>query len=48
MRSFLGFAGFLLVLIVVGAAFLVPPIVGPLVAAQVRAASPFGAQPLDI
>jgi hypothetical protein len=48
MRGFFGFLGFVAVLIVLVAAFAVPPVVGPMVASSMRAASPFGDQPLDI
>lgn len=48
MRSFFGFLGFVTVLIVLVAAFAVPAVVGPMVATAVRAASPFGEQPLDV
>lgn len=48
MRGFLGFLGFVTVLIVLVAAFAVPAVVGPMVASTVRAASPFGEQPLDV
>jgi hypothetical protein len=48
MRGFLGFLGFVTVLIVLLAAFAVPAVVGPMVASAVRAASPFGDQPLDV
>jgi hypothetical protein len=48
MRSLFGFIAFATVLIVAGAALIVPPVVGPMVATAVRAASPFGDQPLDV
>jgi len=48
MRGFFGFLGFVAVLIVLLAAFAVPAVVGPVVATAVRAASPFGDQPLDV
>jgi hypothetical protein len=48
MRSLLGFLVFTAVLVTLGLTLLVPPIVGPLVVARVREASPFGDQPLDI
>lgn len=48
MRSFLGFVVFVLALLVLGAAFLVPSVVAPMVASAVRDASPFGNQPLDV
>ena len=48
MRSFFGFLGFVAVLILLVAAFAVPAVVGPMVASTVRAASPFGDQPLDV
>ncbi len=48
MRGFFGFLGFVAVLIVLLAAFAVPAVVGPMVAASVRAASPFGEQSLDV
>lgn len=48
MRSFLGFAVFVLVLLALGAALLVPAVVAPMVVTAVRDASPFGDQPLDV
>lgn len=48
MRSLFGFLAFVTVLAALGAAFLVPPLVGPAVASAVRTASPFGQQPLDV
>ncbi len=48
MRGFFGFLGFVAVLVVLLAAFAVPAVIGPVVATAVRAASPFGDQPLDV
>jgi hypothetical protein len=48
MRGFLGFVAFVLVLVGIGAALAVPPIVGPVVVTAVKNASPFGTQPLDV
>ena len=48
MRGFFGFLGFVAVLLVLLAAFAVPAVVGPMVTTAVRAASPFGKQPLDV
>ena len=48
MRSLFGFIAFVTVLVVAGAAFIVPPVVGPMVATAVRAASPFGDQAIDV
>jgi hypothetical protein len=48
MRSFLGFVVFTATLVALLAVFLVPPVVGPMVAAAVREASPFGDQPLEV
>jgi hypothetical protein len=48
MRGFFGFLGFVAVLVALVAAFAVPSVVGPMVASSVRAASPFGDQPLDV
>lgn len=48
MRSFLGFLVFIAALIAIGATLLVPPLVGSIVAASVRDASPFGDQALEV
>ena len=48
MRSLLGSIAFVTVLIVLVAALVIPAIVAPMVASAVRAASPFGTQPLDV
>jgi len=48
MRSLFGFLAFTVVLVGLGLALLVPAIVGPMVVAEVRAASPFGDQPLRV
>ncbi len=48
MRSLLGFLTFITVVIALVAAFALPPVVEPMVAAAVRDASPFGDQPLDV
>jgi hypothetical protein len=48
MRSLFGFVAFLTVLVAIGGALLIPPIVGPMVVSAVRNASPFGTQPLDV
>jgi hypothetical protein len=48
MRSLFGFLGFVAALIVLVAAFAIPALVSPMVATAVRAASPFGDQPLDV
>lgn len=48
MRSLFGFLFFVTVLIGLAVVVVVPAIVAPMVASAVRAASPFGAQPLDV
>ena len=48
MRAFLGLVLLLLVSLVVGALVVVPMLVRPMVVDAVRAASPFGDQPLDV
>ncbi|MEO5703849.1 MAG: hypothetical protein ABIZ52_00205 [Candidatus Limnocylindrales bacterium] len=48
MRSFFGFLAFVTGLIVLVAAFAVPAFVAPAIATEVRNASPFGDQPLDV
>lgn len=48
MKSLFGFLGFVAVLIVLVAAFAVPGLVTPAIASEVRAASPFGEQPLEV
>jgi hypothetical protein len=48
MRSLLGFVAFVAVLVGIGAALLVPPLVGPMVVSAVRNASPFGTQSMDV
>lgn len=48
MRSFLGFTVFVLVLLALGAALLVPAVVAPMVVSAVREGSSLGDQPLDV
>lgn len=48
MKSLFGFLTFVTVLIVLGAAFAVPALVAPAIDSEVRSASPFGEQPLDV
>jgi len=48
MKGFFGFLGFVTILIVLVAAFALPALVAPAVASEVRAASPFGEQAIDV
>ena len=48
MRNLLGFLAFVAVLIALVAGLVVPALVAPMVASAVRAALPFGSQPVDV
>jgi len=47
-RSILGFLVLVAVLLALGIGVLLPAVVAPIVASQVRASSPFGDQPIDV